>query len=471
MATSLHYQARILPQFLAPALCAALPIGTADAGFEAMRILIDDDIADGTPGLGVGVRSRRDPYVGEFNDTGFEPLYLYKGRWLYSNGTSFGVHLADTARFFFDVNFRYRFGRLIPEDYGTIPNELNARKSTLEGGAAAGLRTRLGEFRAEYGHDVLDRHKSQGLDLTYRYTFDKGDFSISPFVAWSLLDAKLANYYYGVTETESQATGIPAYDVGNTNTLSLGINTYWQLTDHIFLFGNYGIDFLSQDITDSPIVGEDIDTELFVGGGYFFGPVRNSKYVAKERAGEWSWRVLYGYAGDKNIAFEPMKGNFPRSELVDTNIAGFTLGKLVETVQMFDIYAKASVYRHLEHDLQADFWSFAAYMMGIFRGYTPWSEKVAFRYGFGMGASYAQEVPMIEQIKQSHKDRDTSRILTYLEWMADIPIDIVIRSKAVRNCFIGVTVVHRSGIFSSSQLNGSVGGGSDYYTLHLECLR
>jgi hypothetical protein len=55
--------------------------------------------------------------------------------------------------------------------------------------------------------------------------------------------------------------------------------------------------------------------------------------------------------------------------------------------------------------------------------------------------------------------------------MVDFPVDALIKSKLVRNCFAGLTVAHRSGFFSWSRINDDVRGGSDYYTLHLECLR
>jgi len=85
--------------------------------------------------------------------------------------------------------------------------------------------------------------------------------------------------------------------------------------------------------------------------------------------------------------------------------------------------------------------------------------------------SYAQRIPLVEQLKQDNKGAKSNRLLTYLEWTVDFPIDALIRSKLVRNCFVGVTVVHRSGFFSWSRINDDVRGGSDYYTAHLECLR
>lgn len=463
--------ARAFLPFLASALLVTLIQKEALASFEVQRILVGD-IPDETPGLGGAVRPRRDEYLGDYGTSSIEPLYFYEGRWLYSNGTSGGVHIVDTDWFYFDLNARFRFTKLDQGDVERLGEGLKTRDSTVEAGFATGLRTPFGDLRIEWGHDVLDRHDGESLELTYRYMFENGDVTFSPFITASFLDANLANYYYGVSEAEAQATGLPAYEVGDTTNVSIGLNSYWQATEHIFLFANLGFEILNRDIVESPIVNADFAAEMYVGGGYFFGSLGNSKYVSSDRAGEWSWRVQYGYAGDSNIVPEPMQGDLRRSELVSTKIAGFAVGKLIQEARLMDMYGKFAVYRHFEDGFQDDFWSFAPYVMGIGKGYMPWSDKVAFRWGFGMGLSYAQRIPAIEQIKQENKQSaGSNRLLTYLEWTVDLPIDAVIKSKLVRNCFVGVTVVHRSGIFGYSRANDDVRGGSDYYTLHLECLR
>ena len=109
--------------------------------------------------------------------------------------------------------------------------------------------------------------------------------------------------------------------------------------------------------------------------------------------------------------------------------------------------------------------------MAMGTGYSPWTSKELFRYGFGFGFSYADKVPYVEQVKQEKRFENTSHFLNYLEWTADIPLDLMFESKVTRNCFVGVTVVHRSGIFETSDILGEVFGGADWYTLHLECLR
>ena len=46
------------------------------------------------------------------------------------------------------------------------------------------------------------------------------------------------------------------------------------------------------------------------------------------------------------------------------------------------------------------------------------------------------------------------------------PCGSCLRRKALRNCYAGVTIVHRSGIFGTSDILGDVAGGADWLTAH-----
>ena len=107
------------------------------------------------------------------------------------------------------------------------------------------------------------------------------------------------------------------------------------------------------------------------------------------------------------------------------------------------------------------------------KGYSPWSKEEVFRYGFGFGFSYAENVPIAEQRKQtgSGAKGNTSHFLNYLELTLDFPLRRVSKAKWLQNCYAGMTVVHRSGIFGTSDILGDVSGGADWITASLECTR
>ena len=178
----------------------------------------------------------------------------------------------------------------------------------------------------------------------------------------------------------------------------------------------------------------------------------------------------YGYQAEENIVGGIDQGDVGKSTVADTNIGGVTLSKLISTGRL-DIVGRLAAFRHFEEDENnGDFWSYSAYLMAMGRGFSRWSGEELFRYGFGFGMSYAETVPIAEQRKQGARDRNTSKFLNYLEIQLDFPLRRLFKeSKAMRNCYAGLTVVHRSGIFGTSDILGDVAGGSDWVTAHLEC--
>jgi outer membrane scaffolding protein for murein synthesis (MipA/OmpV family) len=427
------------------------------------------DAPEGTPALGAGLRLSGAQFAGDDVDVDLVPLYLYEGRWLFAHGTEFGAHLFRNENISVQALARYRFTRLDAEDSEFFAG-LEDRRQTVDGGVAVEFRGGWGELQADWVTDMLDRHNGEEINLTYRYRWDVGNWMISPFVTLAFQDDDLTGYYYGVA-AEDAAPGRPAYTPGNARNFTYGFNAWYQLTEHVFLFGNGSLQTFDSTIQNSPLVEEDLVATAFVGAGYLFGPVRRSTRVPTERSGEWSWRLNAGYAAKENIFPYLMAGQWTRSDKANTDIAGLTVGRLLMGGPRVDFYGKLALFRHFEGDFQDDFWNYTAYIMAVGKGYLPWSDKLAFRYGFGFGASYAETVPAVEKIKQAERDRNTSHFLNYLEFMADVPLARFTKAKAVKNCFAGVTVVHRSGIFASSDILGEVSGGSDWVTLHLECLR
>ncbi len=105
------------------------------------------------------------------------------------------------------------------------------------------------------------------------------------------------------------------------------------------------------------------------------------------------------------------------------------------------------------------------------KGCSPWSKEEWFRYSFGYGMSYAEKVPIAEQRKQASKGENTSHFLNYLELTLDFPLRRVSKASWLQDCYAGVTVVHRSGIFGLSDILGDLAGGADWITASLECTR
>ena len=62
-----------------------------------------------------------------------------------------------------------------------------------------------------------------------------------------------------------------------------------------------------------------------------------------------------------------------------------------------------------------------------------------------------------------------AHFLNYLEAQVDFPLSLFFGEKMKKNCYVGLSLVHCSGIFATSDILGNVAGGSDVLTGHLEC--
>ena len=429
----------------------------------------------GSAALGGGLRIGQSPYFATDSDDERQldliPLYLYAGKFLFARGTAAGVHVARNDVFQFNVLMRYRFQQLNPDSHSFYEG-LEKRKQSLDAGIEFGLKQNWGEIKLDWVTDKLGRHNGQEVRFSYRYRFEAGPWSISPFVSWTWQDANLTDYYFGVSESEARPDR-PAYSPGDSQWVGFGLNTAWQVTDRILFFGNFAFGGAESNVIDSPLVDEDGFSSFFVGGTYLFGNALKPDYIMdEERQGEWSWRVNYGYQADGNIISEIDQGDFSKSELADTNIAGFTLSKLLSEGKRADFLGRLAFFRHYEEDEgNGTFSSYAAYITVMGKGYSPWSKEEWFRYSFGYGMSYAQKIPITEQRKQASKGENTSHFLNYLELTVDFPLRRFSKASWLQNCYAGVTVVHRSGIFGTSDLLGDLAGGADWITASLECTR
>ncbi|HNP36528.1 MAG TPA: MipA/OmpV family protein [Woeseiaceae bacterium] len=429
----------------------------------------------GSAALGAGLRFGQGPYFASDKDdqrnNDFVPLYLYNGKYIFFRGTAAGIHLFRNDALEFNLYSSYRFQHLDPDRHAYYEG-LDEREQTLDAGIEVDFKQKWGELNFDWVTDTLDRHNGQEVSVTYRQTVDAGPWSFSPFISWTWQSDDLSNYYFGVSDAEATVAR-PAYLPGASQWVSVGLNTAWRASDRLVLFGNVGIGSANTAIADSPLVAKAGFSSAFVGGTYLFGNTRQPDYIIDEqRSGEWSWRVNYGYQADGNIVSEIDQGDFGKSRIADTRIAGFTLSKLLSNSERIDFLGKVAVFRHYEeNEDNGTFSSYAAYIMAMGKGYSPWSGDEVFRWGFGFGMSFARHVPIAEQRKQAAKDDNTSRFLNYLEMTLDFPLRRVTRARWLQHCYTGLTLVHRSGIFGSSDFLRNVSGGSDWITVHLECTR
>ena len=69
---------------------------------------------------------------------------------------------------------------------------------------------------------------------------------------------------------------------------------------------------------------------------------------------------------------------------------------------------------------------------------------------------------------QARRERNTSKLLNYLDPSLDVSVGDIIGNPRLHDLYFGVGISHRSGIFGSARMLGTVDGGSNYIYAYLE---
>lgn len=427
----------------------------------------------GSVGIGYAARFGNSPYEGVdnvgsvYSDYNYDlvPLYLYEGEHLFAHGTEAGIHLFKPRPLNLDLIVSYRFDRLQPEASDYLAG-MDERQQSVDIGFDTSLTGGWGELNFRVLTDLLDRHEGQELGLTYLFPWQRGKWTVTPSVGVIYQSQNLTDYYYGVRPEEALADR-PAYSPSSAWNWRAGLNVSYHWLQNWYLFANASYEGLDKTITDSPTVDKDGLWAAYTGITWTLGNAR--KVETREPDTKlWSWRVNAGYTVQDTFS-QVLLGNFEAHNTIDTYMMGFTLGRLLKDGKRGDIWGRFSINRRFENDYQKDFNEYVAYAMAVGSGYSPWTNRELFRFGFGFGISYAERVPAVEVYKQSGSGEQTSHWLNYMEAMVDFPFRSLFGKRGTEDCYLGLTLIHRSGIFGRADLFNSTQGGSEMLTGHVEC--
>jgi outer membrane protein len=274
------------------------------------------------------------------------------------------------------------------------------------------------------------------------------------------------DYYYGVRPGEATPDR-PAYEAGAGANLEFGVQATYRLNANWQLLGGVSVVQMSSAIRNSPVVE---DRALVPGAtlGLLYGFTPQPAPMGDRKP--LIFRALYGASTGCDLMPIMRLGCTSTHTQDHTGIAAVEVGQtLVKGLNGWpvDLAGFVGLLRHLEDGQQDDFWQAQAYFKAYYYGF-PWRETVRTRLSFGMGVAYASHISVAEMRDQALRNRDTSKLLLYLDPTIDVSLGDLIRTKSLRDTYVGLGVSHRSGVFGSAQLFNNVDGGSNYIYGYLE---
>jgi outer membrane protein len=147
---------------------------------------------------------------------------------------------------------------------------LNDRKNSIPLGVGTFQETPIGAFAVNAFYDVNKSHGTL-LEAIYAGEIKAGSVNFYPQVGAEYRSANYVNYYYGITATESAASGIYKAYQGRAATnplvalqIEIPLSESWALN----LYGRYK--WLGGGIKNSPIVDRKAAANYFVALAYRF---------------------------------------------------------------------------------------------------------------------------------------------------------------------------------------------------------
>jgi len=439
---------------------AAAPPAAATSDFLA------DTTGRGSAGWGIVSRFEQSPYRGGGVRIDLMPLYLYEGEHLYLHSYRAGLK--------FDFGPDKRAAAFLSHRFESFPVE--RVPASLAGMSTRVPETDFGlsyEQRFDWGHafgevlrDVSNNSGGTEWRLGAAPSWRRGRLMLAPYFMLSARDARLNDYYYGVSASEAAANR-PAYRPGAGVNGTVGLNARYDLTDTWHFFAGVSATLWASGVRKSPIVEDRTQLAAYGGLAYEFTPTPIKDLGDPVPL---SFKVLHGRSSPCNLL--PIMELRCRSISTEdrTSVDSFEVGRpFIESPHGWPVMIAwyAGLLRHEERGLQPDFWQLNGYLKAFYWGF-PWSGRVRTRIGFGGGFSYAQRVPFVEARDQAARGRNTSKLLQYADPTIDVSVGDLLGSKQLRETYFGLGASHRSGIFGMAQIFDNVNGGSNFIYTYVE---
>jgi outer membrane protein len=217
-------------------------------------------LPENTAKVGLGLVLNDEGYKGLGVKTTLVPALHIQTPRFSLRGTSAEYLLTRSENQDFSVNLR---ADLVLQGYkasdGAIFNSMAQRKPSLLVGLGTKFMTPIGQVWLEAGADVSGNSKGLRSEMGLGWRLDSntllGKWSLTPYVSAQNNNAKLANYYYGVSLSEA-IVGRPAYEAGATTNLNMGLSAATELSPNISLvlgarYRSYGAGIRQSPLVDS----------------------------------------------------------------------------------------------------------------------------------------------------------------------------------------------------------------------------
>lgn len=229
-------------------------------------------LAQESYGIGVGLGYQQKPYAGDHSEWVPLPIFELQNGIFFVKGLKAGLYLFDSPSTKLDAHLRYQPLSFKPGSSHGALQGLDRRKSTIELGAGI---THIFEnqvfINAELDADIMDRSSGVNLDTNVGMIHHVNDhFRVIPKVGVNWSNKKHNDYYYGISRAEANRTGLSEYNSDSSFTPYIGVGTVIDATDNLHIFGGAKLEFLPNEVKNSPMTDRSTISNISIGVNYNF---------------------------------------------------------------------------------------------------------------------------------------------------------------------------------------------------------
>lgn len=396
-------------------------------------------------GVGIGIRSASIPFDTSGNNVNdVIPLLYYQGDNLYLDGASGGYRFFKNDMFSVGVKSELRFF-----DIPRYAQNVIQGTHLDVGGEATWHYSR----NIDVGLAVMS--DSQGKIYSYlssSYAFQSENWEASLYARLRAKSASFNNTYYGLNID----------DIGVGLDTQVGVKGKAQLYGSLYAVGHLGVTFYDHATYSSEAVDSHYQWESYLGMAVFGEGLNSTAPKFKEGA---YLRLAYGVAtesGPTDLLFLDNQTDPDRNTMTSV-FYGHPLNGTIFGWPL-DFYLTPGYIQHWSSDTQG---SFSEYVVAIKAYYTlDWGVRA--RLGFAEGVSYSSEINHSERKRLAEKEYQPSKLMNYLDFSVDVNVGDLFSNSSLDQLWLGYSLHHRSGIFTSTSAFGRIKGGSDYNSLYLQ---
>lgn len=219
-------------------------------------------------GLGLGVAAQDQPQRGAETQVVVLPFPSYEGERLSLGFGSVAYALTKDEKFRVSVAGQLRFDGYDPDDNDALSG-LRERDFTLDVGFNISSKHDWGIVNFQVMNDAFSVHEGYEVTTSFAYPMISDRWTVVPSISAHWLSADLVEYYYGVRLDEATAER-HAYAGNGAFNVSASLNAAYRLSDKWEIIGGGQYTHLGDEITDSPIIGQDREVILYSGIVYRF---------------------------------------------------------------------------------------------------------------------------------------------------------------------------------------------------------